>query len=1013
MYKFAINRPITILMAVMALIIFGLKSYTTMPLALYPNVDFPIVTIKTVYPGADAKTVESKVTDKIEEAVSGINGIDKLDSTSYEGLSHVIVRFDLKIDINEAANDVRDKIGGVILPDNTLAPQVQKISTSGEAISVFIVSNTGDMSALMQLVDEKIKPKLQRIQNVGDIKIDGYQDREIRILVDPYLLNKYSISAIELQNKISNENFKSSSGKSINDKQELIIKFHGDSKDIESLANIEIKPGLRLKDVAKVFDGLSDIESYTSYDGQVGVMLNIMKISGTNVIDIIEETKLLLPDLKVIAGDDYQISLIKDQSDKIIHSVDQVKFDLVFGAILAIVIVFLFLRNLTATIVSALAIPTSIIGTFAIIDYMGYDLNKLTLIGLTLAIGIFIDDAIVVIENISKKMESGMEAFQATYEGVHEIAFSLLAISAMLLAVFIPVAFMGGLVGKFFNAFAMTVASGIVLSYFVAIMFIPTIGARVLRHKETKFHAKTEPMFKALDMRYVKILKPLIKYKYMTVIVTFGLLILSSKIFTNVGMDFVPAEDNSEFQITAKAQVGISITEMKNKMVPIIDAIKNDKMVDYYALSIGYTTANESHKALVYVKLKPIEQRGLGQAQIIENYREHFKSTQSIQSMSVAVEQLPIINTGGSNAPVQIIVTGANLETLSEISQQVFEMLGEFAGTVDIDSDYQDGKPEITISIIRHNTSRLGITATQIAALLNSNYSSDTKISDFEQKGREYDITLRFDDDSRANINNIRKLQIQAANGEYVFLDGLINFEKSSSIASINRFDRERKVMISSNVSNVPLDSIVNQVDDNIVKILPEGYRYIFSGEVEQMQKTAISFSAAVGLAVILIYLILAALYESLIQPIIIMITMPLAYTGVITALGLSGNNFSLFVMIGIILLLGMVGKNAILVVDFANRAIKQGESVDEALIHAGEKRLRPILMTTFAMVGAMMPLAFGSGAGHEMNSPMALSVIGGLISSTILALLVVPAFYKILYPLDSWLRKWYEVGKV
>ena len=1010
MYKFAINRPITILMAVMALIIFGIKSYTSMPLALFPNVDFPIVTIQTVYPGADAKTVESKITDKIEEAVSGINGIDKLNSTSYEGLSYVTVIFDLEMDINEAANDVRDKIGGVILPDNALAPRVQKISTAGQAISVFVVSETGDMSALMQLVDEKIKPKLQRISNVGDVDIDGYQDREIRILVDPYLLNKYDLSAIELQNIIGNENFKSSSGKSINDKQELIIKFQGDAKDIESLGNIAIKPGLRLKDVAKVFDGLSDVASYSSYNGQVGVMLNIMKISGTNVISIIDETKQLLPELKSLAGDNYQISLIKDQSDKIMHSVDQVKFDLVFGAILAIIIVFIFLRNFTATIVSALAIPTSIIGTFAIIDYMGYDLNKLTLIGLTLAIGIFIDDAIVVVENISKKMESGMEAYQATYEGVHEIAFSLLAISAMLLAVFIPVAFMGGLIGKFFNAFAMTVASGIVLSYFVAIMFIPTIGARVLRHKETKFHAKTEPMFQALDNAYVKILKPLIRFKYITVLVTFGLLILSSKIFTNVGMDFVPAEDNSEFQITVKAEVGTSITEMKNRIKPIMDVIKKDNMVDYYALSIGYTTAKESHKALVYIKLKPIEQRGLGQADIIVNYREQFKS---IQSMTLAVEKIPLINTGSSNAPLQIVITGDSLEKLSEISQKVSQMLGDFEGAVDIDSDDQDGKPEISISVIRHNTARLGITAMQIAALLNSNYSSDSKISNFEQKGREYDITLRFDDESRANIDNLKKLQIRADNGEYVFLDGLIRFEQSSSIATINRFDRERKVLITSNVSNVSLSSIVNQVDANIAQVLPEGYHYTFAGDVEQMQKTVVSFSTAVGLAVILIYLILAALYESLIQPIIIMVTMPLAFTGVITALGLSGNNFSLFVMIGIILLLGMVGKNAILVVDFANRAIKQGESVDEALIHAGEKRLRPILMTTFAMVGAMLPLAFGSGAGHEMNSPMALSVIGGLISSTILALLVVPAFYKILYPVDSWLREWYEVGKI
>ncbi len=1010
MYKFAINRPITILMAVMALIIFGLKSYTSMPLALFPNVDFPIITIQTVYPGADAKTVESKITDKVEEAVSGINGIDKLNSTSYEGLSYVIVQFDLDRNINEAANDVRDKIGGVILPNNAEAPLVQKISTAGEAISLFVESKTGDMSALMLLVDEKIKPKLQRINNVGDVDIDGYQDREIRILIDPYLLNKYNITASELQNKISNENYKTSTGKSINAKQELIIKFQGDAKTIEALANIEVKEGIRLKDVAIVLDGLSDIKSYTSLNGNAGVMLNIMKISGTNVIGIIDEAKSILPELKSMTGDNYQLTLIKDQSDKIRNSVDQVKFDLIFGAILAIVIVFLFLRNITATIVSALAIPTSIIGTFAIIDYMGYDLNKLTLIGLTLAIGIFIDDAIVVIENISKKMEAGVEAFEATYEGVHEIAFSLLAISAMLLAVFIPVAFMGGMVGKFFNAFAMTVASGIVLSYLVAIMFIPTVGARVLRHKETKFHAKTEPLLKALDNAYVKILMPLIRYKYITVFLTFGLLFASGKIFNDVGMDFVPAEDNSEFQITVKAEIGTSIEAMKKSMLPILTALDSDKVVEYQALSIGYTTANESHKALVYVKLKPIKDREANQAEIINRYRDQFKS---INDMVIAVEKIPPINTGSSNAPFQVVITGDSLEELKNISQKVSQMLGQFQGAVDIDTDYQDGKPEITVSILRHNASRLGITAIQIASILNANYSSDRKISNFEQNGREYDITIRFDDHNRANIENLKKIQVRAANGEYVFLDGLIKFEQGSSIASVNRFDRERKVMISSNLSNIPLDSLVNHLEANIGKLLPDGYKYTYAGDVERMQETAVSFSGAVGLAVILIYLILAALYESLIQPIIIMVTMPLAFTGVITALGLSGNNFSLFVMIGIILLLGMVGKNAILVVDFANRAIKQGESVDEALKHAGEKRLRPILMTTFAMVGAMMPLAFGSGVGHELNSPMALSVIGGLISSTILALLVVPAFYKILYPVDRWLRKFYEVGNL
>ncbi len=1010
MYKFAINRPITILMAVMALVIFGMKSYNTMPLALFPNVEFPIITIQTYYPGAEPKTVESKITDKIEEAVSGIDGIDKLMSTSYTGLSYVIVEFNLSKDLNESANDVREKIGAIVLPFGTEAPIVNKISTAGEAISLFVSHKKGDMQALMKLVDEKIKPKLQRISGVGDVDMVGFQDREIKILVNPYLLNKYNITASELQAAISSQNFKATSGKSINADEEYLIKFLGDAKTVESLANIELTSGLHLKDVATVTDSLSDIDSYASYNKKAGVSLSIMKINGSNVIDIIEQTKEILPELQRLAGEDFELSLIKDQSNKILQSVDQVKFDLIFGAILAIFIVFVFLRNVTATIVSALAIPTSIIGTFALIDYMGYDLNKLTLIGLTLAIGIFIDDAIVVIENISKKMEAGMDAFKATYEGVHEIAFSLLAISAMLLAVFIPVAFMSGIVGKFFNAFAMTVASGIVLSYLVAIMLIPTVGARVLRHKETKFHKFTEKYFVALDKGYVKLLKPLIRFKYITVIVTFALLILSSKIFTNVGMDFVPEQDNSEFRVVVKAKVGTTIKAMKKQLAPIIQELESDDMLLYQTFSIGYTKAKETHKAIIYAKLKPIEQRELGQKDIIGKYREKFNK---LEHLKVTVESLPDVDTGGNNKPMQIVITGDSLEKLNTIGKNVEKMLSTFDGVVDIDSDYEQGQPEVNITIKRQNAARVGISAQQIAAVLNASYSSDIKIANFEDKGREYDITLRYDDTNRANLDNLKKMQIRTSSGEFVFLDGLINIEKSSSITSVNRYDRQRKVLISANIVNTPLNAVVAFVDENIGDLLPEGYAYVYDGDVERMQDTAQAFSMAVGLAVILIYLILAALYESIIQPVIIMITMPLAFTGVITALGLSGNNFSLFVMIGIILLLGMVGKNAILVVDFANRAIKQGESLDDALIHAGEKRLRPILMTTFAMVGAMMPLAFGSGAGHEMNSPMSLSVIGGLISSTILALLVVPAFYKILYPVDRWLRKWYEVGKI
>ena len=1008
MYKLAINRPITTLMGVLTFIVFGLMSYNTMPINLFPNVDFPVVTVQTTYKGADPSTVETKVTDKIEEAVSGVDGIDKLMSTSYEGFSVVTVQFKLTKDLDEATNDVRDKIGALNLPTEVDKPIVKKLGATGAVVSLFIASSGEDTTALMRLADEKLKPQLQRIKGVGEVNILGYQDREIRIFIDPFLLNKYNLTSADVSSIIQKQNVKQGVGKIINQTQEIIIKAQGDAQNIEEVGNLLVKPGVRLKDIATIQDGLSDAKSFSSFNKQQGVTLEVKKIAGENVLNIITAVKKALPKLQILAGEKTEIKILQDQSEKIMVNINNVRFDLIFGAFLAVLIVFLFLRNVTATIVSALAIPTSVIGTFAIIDALGYDLNRLTLIGLTLAIGIFIDDAIVVIENITKKMEEGMEPFKASFEGVKEVAFSVLAISSVLLAVFVPVAFMDGIVGMFFNSFAMTVAAGIVISYLVAIMFIPSIAARVLNAKQNRFYHATEPILKAIDKGYVWLLKPLIKYKTLTIIFTIGLLVASTTL--KVGMSFLPMEDNAEFQITIKAPVGINLESMKNIITPLDDMLKEDKDILYSIASIGYNSAQELHKGRIYVKLKALGERKQTQEAIIQYYRDKFSS---IKDMIISVEKVDDFNTGSTTAPVQVVITGDKLEELDIASTKLMTILKETPGIVDVDRDFENGKPEIKIGILRENAQRVGVSVEQIASILGTAYSSDSAVSYYEDNGRQFDITVRLKDDFRSSLDDLKKLQVRNSNGQFIALEGLLEIKESFGNASINRFDRERKVLVTANIFNTSLDKIVEVINSKMSEILPKGYNYRFTGDVENMQDTSKAFGAAVLLAVILIYLILAALYESIIQPFIIMISMPLSFTGVMVALYLTGNSFSLFVMIGIILLLGMVGKNAILVVDFANRAIKDGKSIDDALLEAGEKRLRPILMTTFAMIGAMIPLAFGSGAGHESNAPMALAIIGGLISSTILTLLVVPAIYKFMYPLDAWLRKWYEKGKI
>jgi len=1012
MYKLAINRPITTLMYVATLIIFGWMSFKSMPSALFPNIDFPIVTIKTVYPGAESSTIESQVTDKIEEAISRIGGIDSITSTSSEGVSVVMVKFFLERDINEATNDVRDKVAAVLLPMDAKMPLVSKLDIGGAPIiNIFVAAKKHNIREVMRFADEKVKPELQKINGVGAINIIGYKDREIKIFPNPDLLNKFGITVSELNAIVKRENVKVGGGKLITKTKEYVLKTKADALSVEQLKNIFIKDNIRLKDIAKVVDTLSDAKSYASYNGKQGVMLEVQKISGTNTIDITKKVKETVPELRKMAGDNFEVKVLNDTSPFIINSLEDVKFDLIYGSILAVLIIFLFLRNFTITFVSALSIPTSIFGTFALMDYMGFDLNKMTLIGLTLAIGIIIDDAIVVIENIYKKMEAGMGKFQAAYEGTKEMAFTIMAISAMLLAVFIPVSFMSGIVGKFFESFAMTVGFAIIISYSVALSFIPSLSARTLKKGESRFYDITEPFFKAMERIYERILRLVLRFKTVTLLLVFLIFFASLALFPKIGMDFIPKEDKSEFEIKMKADAGISLAQMIRESKEIENLVKKNPNVVYTTLSVGYNTAQEKNKAKIYVKLTDKSKRKLNQEEIIQQFRKKLEPYK--KKMFITAAAIPSIKGAGVTVPYQIVLKSDSFKELKTAAKNLTDYLAKKKGFVDIDTNLDSGKPEIDINILRENANRLGISASQIANAIATAFSSDLEISYFEQKGKQYNITLRFPDKERVSLADIKKIQLRAANGKLVYLDGLVKFTKSKSLATINHYDRQRQVTVFSDLFGLDLGGAVNYTRAGIQKLLPQGVSYRFTGFAEEMEKTGKAFGMAIGLSVILMFIILAILYESLIQPVIIMIALPLSIIGVMLALYFSGLQFSLFVMIGFMLLMGMVGKNAVLLVDFANHAMQHGKNADNALIEAGEKRLRPILMTTIAMVFAMLPLALGNGLGSETKAPMSIAIIGGLLSSMLLTLLVVPVMYRMIIPLDRWFRKFYEVGKV
>jgi HAE1 family hydrophobic/amphiphilic exporter-1 len=997
-------------MIFLSLVFFGYMSFKKMNTVLFPKVDFPIVTVMTNYYGADPATIESKVTDKIEEAVSSISGLDKLSSVSSENVSVVTLIFDIEVDITEAANDVRDKISALQLDSEVEKPVVSKLDVgSAPVLSLFVASSSVAKKELMLSVDEKIKPMIERIQGVGNINIVGFQDREIRIYPNPHALRKYSLTSLDLQRLIQASNVKISGGKLVAQKDQTIVNIRANAMSIESLQNFEILPGVKLKDIAKVEDSIEDAQSISTLNGESGVILQIQKISDANTLNVIKRIKEKIPEIEKRIGDAYKLQYFNDTSDFINSSLEHVLFDLIYGGILAIIIVFIFLRNFTATLVSAIAIPTSIIGTFFLMDLFGYDLNKLSMLGLTLAIGIFIDDAIVVIENIYKKMEKGLNKVQASIEGTREIAFSILAISAMLLAVFIPVSMMSSIVGKFFNAFAFTVAIGIFISYFVAIMLIPTLSARVLKKGESKFYLKTEPIFAAIDRTYVKIVGFTLKYAKTTILSAFLILIGSFSMAGMIGMDFAPKEDKSEIEITLKAPVGVSLEEMHRRSEALATKVKENPYVEYTALTVAYNTTRDAHKAQIYVKLTDVSERETTQEEIIVSLREALKGFEGFERIAVA--DIPNIKGAGASSPFVMVVQGPDLEELKVVSQKIIDRMKQNEGIVDISTNYEDGKPELSVEIKREVAAQLGISAQEIGSIISTILSSDRALSQFEENGKQYDITMRFSDEYRKSIEDLKRLEVKTAGGNFVALEGLVNFEDSVGPASINHYNRQRQISIEANLAGIPLGDAVNTALSGIEADLGENVKYSFLGMAEEMGKMGKEFGLAFGLAFLMMYIILAALYESLLQPLIIMVALPLSFIGVLLALIIAGKNFNLFTMMGIILLLGMVGKNAVLLVDFANQQLKKGLSVTDALILAGEKRLRPILMTTFAMVFAMLPLVFMKGAGYESNSPMATAVVGGLISSMILTLLIVPAIYKFLSPLDLWMRKFYDLN--
>jgi HAE1 family hydrophobic/amphiphilic exporter-1 len=1006
MYKIAIARPITTLMFVLALVFFGYTQIQKMPVAYLPNVDYPIVTITTNYDQGSTEVIESKITDKIEEAISGISGIDTISSNSSKGKSEVTAQFKLTKSIEEATNDVRDKVSAIYFPNGVEKPIVEKFSfSSSPIITLFLSTKSNNLQELMIHANEVIKPILQSIEGVGGVDVAGMRDKVIKIYPNTTLLTKYNIDLNELSTKINEENIKKDGGRVIQDKKELSISIDSDANSAEQLGNIKIKDGIRLSDIATIKESIQDERTFANYNDKNGVLLQVKKISGANEINIAKAVKEKIPYLQNLSND-FELNILFDTTTFIESTFKSVQFDLILGCILASLVVFVFLRNITFTIIAAISLPVSILGVLAIMGWSNQTLNLLTLTALTLSIGIIIDDAIVVIENIYKKLESGMPKKEAAKEGVKEISFSIFAISAMLLAIFVPIANMSGIVGKFFTSFGITIVASVVISYIVAITVIPMVSSLLVNSNHSKFYILTEPIFVFIENKYKTILEKAVKFKIITILIAITIFITSMMLSSNLGMVFMPKEDRSQFSIAIKANADISMEEMKKNSIDIQNKLLSIPEVEYSSLTIGLN--GNIYDSSIYVRLVPIENRIKSQQNIM---RELDEKSKIFENVEIHVNESDETGSSGEMlTPFQIILKANDSKLVENSANKLLEYLKTIDGTANVQSNIQPKKDELSIQILNEKSSKLGVKTSDIANVIAMAYSGEIAISHYNNSGKEYDIVMRLDDQLRAKEDIINNLNVKNDKGELIQLSSLININTKISSSVIKRYDRQKDVLVGSDLTNgLALDGLLSQVLDNKDKWLLDGVTYTLSGDAKDMQETSDAFGVAIFAAIIMIYLILASLYESPLQPLIIMSAMPLSFTGAFLGLYFADMNMSLFSMMGLFLLLGLVGKNSTLIVDAANKNRENSMELNDAIIEAGVSRLRPILMTTISMSLGMLPLAISIGEGSSIKAPMGVSVISGLLVSTLLSLFIVPAIYRLLAPLDDKIRKIYS----
>ncbi|MFH1699392.1 MAG: efflux RND transporter permease subunit [Candidatus Zixiibacteriota bacterium] len=1006
----SIKRPVFATMMTLALMVLGVTSYMALSVDLFPDVNFPFVVISVVYPGASAEAVELDITKKVEDACNTIAGVKHIESTSYEGYSLTVIQFTLETDALDAAADVRDKITNIRpdLPDDIEEPLIQRFDPEAQPIISLAISGSQPLRDLTDYVDDNIRPRLENVSGVGEAAIVGGALREIQVRLKPDRLRSLDLTPADIAFKLSQANLELPAGRVVDGDRDWVVRTMGRFTSVQEIRNLVVLTPkgrhVKLEEVADIIDTEVEPTSTSRLNGTPLVGLDIRRQSGANTVEVAREIKEEVKEIEKDLPAGMNIVIARDDSVFIEESIDDVLMNIVYGGSLAILVIFLFLSNFRATIISGIAIPASIIATFTLMRMLGFTINFMTLLGLSLAVGLLIDDAIVVIENIYRHMEMGKKPMKAAGEATGEIGLAVSATTFSIMVVFLPVAFMSGIVGQFFYSFGMTVAFAILVSLFIAFTLTPMMSSiylkpqvEVMKSRIYKRLRGWNRFFDALEKKWYRpALRWSISHRWMVLLmagVAFAFSIFMAMFV--IGSEFMPQADEGLISVTFQGRPGNNLQATIKDIEPVEQMLMEFDEVSSLLTSIG-AGSNPVHQGAITMRLKDQSERERHAREITEEIREKIKNYPGF----FFTASMGTSDPGGQEQPIMYSIRGTDRAKLNEYAEALMEKIKYTPGLVDLKSSEESGKPELQIELNRDLISDLGINVADVAMTMRTFIDGD-EVSRFKEDDEEYDIRLQVAEEYRRDKNNLSLLAVPSSKeiigrDRYsVPLSQIAEIKTASGPSEIKRYDRVREVRVTGGSSGRPTGDIradVQIVVDSFA--LDPGYSIGAVGEAEFMEESFQEIGMALVLAVIFIYLVLASQYNSFSDPLSIMVSQPLAIVGAMISLWIFNTAFSIMSLIGIVLLMGLVTKNAILLIDFTKQRREQGEERNLALLHAGQIRFRPIMMTALSTIGGVLPLALAIGSGAEFRAPIARAVIGGMISSTVLTLIVIPVVY-------------------